>query len=502
MQTPKVSIIIPVYNVEKYLRQCLDSIINQTLRDIEIICVDDGSTDGSRAVLDEYSAKDTRLKVMKQNHSNAGACRNAAMAVAKGEYLGFVDADDFCDLTLFEKAYTKAKSDDADVVSYRFRQYDERTKKFTGERAFSKRIIDVKKPFTPCEILDELFSPIMYAPWGRIVRRSFIEQESLRFQEIVRTNDVYFYCLTVALAQRQTIVDEVLYSYRIGTGTNLQSNNAASPNSVIEAWDLVADELQRRGLLELYRRNLASSSANSLFYTLNVMSTTPAYVDFFKRLKTLYQNHHFYSKVVENDIFSSQTSTYFRLLKRNKTAIDFLVQQENYYQERLAVEYWAKIGAQKTLESVSISLKKERAEFVLLKDENSKCKKKIESQNGDLIKLKDELKKNQQESKDIILLLREGNEKYLKKIEDQRRDLIVLNEELTKIRQESSVRITLLECRFEDSQRCIEKLSTEKSLLERSISFKLGKIITWVPRKALVLIDKVFKLKKGLHDHG
>ena len=119
MQIPKVSVIIPVYNVEAYLRQCLDSVVNQTLRDIEIICVDDGSTDGSRAILEEYSEKDSRFKVIKQNHSNAGACRNAAMAIAKGEYLGFVDADDFCDLTLFEKAYTKAKSDDADVVIWR-----------------------------------------------------------------------------------------------------------------------------------------------------------------------------------------------------------------------------------------------------------------------------------------------------------------------------------------------------------------------------------------------
>lgn len=430
MQTPKLSIIIPVYNVEKYLRQCLDSIINQTLRDIEIICVDDGSTDGSRAVLDEYSAKDTRLKVIKQNHSNAGACRNAAMAVAKGEYLGFVDADDFCDLTLFEKVYTKAKSDDADVVSYRFRQYDERTKKFGGERVFSRRVIDIKKPFAPCEILDELFSPIVYAPWGRIVRRSFVEQEAIRFQEIVRTNDVYFYCLTVALAQRQTIVDEVLYSYRIGTGTNLQSNNAASPNSVIEAWDLVADEFQRRGLLELYRRNLASSSANSLFYTLNVMSTTPAYVDFFKRLKNLYQDHSFYSKVLENDIFSSQTSTYFRLLKRNNTPIDFLVQQENYYRERLAAEYWAKIGAQKALGVANDALKNEQ-------------------------------------------------------------------EELKKCRKEFNERISLLNSQIEKGQQYIEDLVKKKLLLESSMSFKIGRVFTWLPRKLLGLSKIMYGSKEG-----
>ena len=88
---PKVAVIIPVYNVEKYLRQCLDSIVNQTLRDIEIICVDDGSTDGSSAILAEYASKDPRVKVLTREHTNAGAARNAGMAVATGEYLGFVD---------------------------------------------------------------------------------------------------------------------------------------------------------------------------------------------------------------------------------------------------------------------------------------------------------------------------------------------------------------------------------------------------------------------------
>ena len=119
----EVSVIIPVYNVEKYLRACLDSVVNQTLRDIEVICVDDGSTDGSPAILAEYAAKDPRVKVLTQPKSNAGAARNAGMSIATGEYLGFVDADDWCELTLFEKAYGRAKEVNADLV---FWAYDQR----------------------------------------------------------------------------------------------------------------------------------------------------------------------------------------------------------------------------------------------------------------------------------------------------------------------------------------------------------------------------------------
>ena len=93
--TPKVSVIIPVYNVEDYLRQCLDSVINQTLKDIEIICVDDGSTDNSLQIFREYEQKDSRVKVLTQKNQYAGVARNTGMNIARGHYYVFLDSDDF-----------------------------------------------------------------------------------------------------------------------------------------------------------------------------------------------------------------------------------------------------------------------------------------------------------------------------------------------------------------------------------------------------------------------
>jgi glycosyltransferase involved in cell wall biosynthesis len=114
---PKVSVIIPVYNVEPYLRRCLDSVVNQSLRDIEIICINDASPDNSISILLEYAAKDTRIKVIdfEQNQGTAVA-RNAAMAVAQGEYIGFVDSDDYVDLDFYEKLYALAVESGADIV--------------------------------------------------------------------------------------------------------------------------------------------------------------------------------------------------------------------------------------------------------------------------------------------------------------------------------------------------------------------------------------------------
>lgn len=110
MNYPKVSIIVPVYNVEKYLSKCLNSLINQTLREIEILCVDDGSTDNSAKILENFVQKDCRVKVFSQKNSGQSVARNVAIEHASGEYLGFVDSDDWVDLDYFEKLYSAAKN--------------------------------------------------------------------------------------------------------------------------------------------------------------------------------------------------------------------------------------------------------------------------------------------------------------------------------------------------------------------------------------------------------
>ena len=124
----KVSIIIPIYNTEKYLEQCLDSVKNQTLKDIEIICIDDGSTDNSLNILKEYSSKDNRFVVIKQNKEFPHNARNMGLQHATGEYIGFVDSDDWIDLNFFEILYTNAKKQNADIArttyKYVYEDYD------------------------------------------------------------------------------------------------------------------------------------------------------------------------------------------------------------------------------------------------------------------------------------------------------------------------------------------------------------------------------------------
>ena len=119
----KVSIIVPVYNVEKYLRQCMDSIIVQTLKDIEIICIDDGSTDSSGGILDDYASKDDRIRVIHKENSGYGNSMNIGLDAATGEYVGIVESDDYADENMFQTLYRIADENKLDVVKSSFFYY-------------------------------------------------------------------------------------------------------------------------------------------------------------------------------------------------------------------------------------------------------------------------------------------------------------------------------------------------------------------------------------------
>jgi len=117
---PRVSIIIPVFNVENYLKECLDSVVNQTLKDIEIICVNDGSTDGSLSILEEYKEKDERIKVISKLNGGYGHTMNVGMDAATGEYIGIVEPDDYIEPDMYEILYIEAVENDVDFIKADF----------------------------------------------------------------------------------------------------------------------------------------------------------------------------------------------------------------------------------------------------------------------------------------------------------------------------------------------------------------------------------------------
>lgn len=336
---PRVSVIIPVYNVEKYLRACLDSVVNQTLRDIEIICVDDGSTDSSPAILAEYAAKDCRVKVITQPKSNAGAARNAGMSIATGEYLGFVDADDWCELTLFEKAYGRAKEVNADLVFWAYDQFDSQGGRFVSGRLIAEAVRCLIRPFKPTDMDRQIFTAFNYAPWNRLVRRQFAESNKLSFQEQERCNDLYFSCLSIGCAKWIDLVDEVLYHYRILHGGNLQSRKGQTPGAMIRAWQKVVEGLTSRGREEPFRTVLRTDALGSMFYELNGWTDIHVQRTCYLELSHLLKCDPYFSKLARQDLLNSQTYDYYQILTRAPSVDEYLLGVVNYQRNRMSNLY-------------------------------------------------------------------------------------------------------------------------------------------------------------------
>lgn len=234
---PKISVIIPVYNVEKYLCECLDSVINQTLQDIEIICINDGSTDNSLEILKKYAKNDNRIVIIDKKNEGAGEARNKGLDKASGEYLAFLDGDDFYNLDYLEKIYAKAKLTNADIVVCAANSFNDGTKE-TKPMSWSLRmdLIPQKEIFNYKDFSNYIFNCFQNWNWNKLYKNNFVKSNNIYFQKLYRTNDLYFTCVALVLAERISVLNENLVNYRIGMTQNSQSTNHLYPFDFYKAF--------------------------------------------------------------------------------------------------------------------------------------------------------------------------------------------------------------------------------------------------------------------------
>ena len=218
---PKVSIILPVYNVEKYLPQCLDSIVNQTLKDFECICVNDGSTDNSLSILQEYANKDSRIKIISQDTTKGSAiARNMALKQCVGKYISFVDSDDFILEDCLEKLITIAEKENSDAVWCGHTLY------FQSENRYEKRknkeeIKELLNKYSTVKNVDKKIQMALDLSeksrniWAKIYKRDIVEKNKVSFLEnsLVET-DYPFNVLMMLCLPKISFIDEELYFYR------------------------------------------------------------------------------------------------------------------------------------------------------------------------------------------------------------------------------------------------------------------------------------------------
>ena len=207
----KVSIIVPVYNVEIYLRKCLDSLVNQTLEDIEIIVVNDGTKDNSQSIIDEYAAKHPdKIKAYIKENGGLSDARNFGIKRATGDYIGFVDSDDYVETTMFEKLYNKAISNNLDIVMCGVKLVYEDTN--VPDREINMSVL---QDITSKEDLKSSATYIYPVVWNKLVKRDLIinEENFIEFKKGIWFEDVHWYLRLLPYLSNMGIVNEPLYNY-------------------------------------------------------------------------------------------------------------------------------------------------------------------------------------------------------------------------------------------------------------------------------------------------
>lgn len=283
----KVSVIIPVYNVEKYLRQNLESVANQTLKDIEIICVDDGSTDSSFEIVKEFAEKDSRFVPVQQANGGAGAARNNGLRRAKGKYLSFLDSDDFFEPNMLEEAYNKAEATKADFVVFQSDQYFEDTNEYKNV-SWTLRYPEIPpyEPFGRRAMTDNIFKVFVGWAWDKLYNREWVLEHNLWFQEQRTSNDMLFVFSSIALSKRIACVEKgkILAHQRRNNKSSLSNTREKSWDCFYKALCALRDRLKSEGIYNELEKDYINYALHFSLWNLRTLAK-PTYNTLYDKLK-------------------------------------------------------------------------------------------------------------------------------------------------------------------------------------------------------------------------
>lgn len=252
-----ISIIVPVYNAEKYLAECIDSLLNQTYKDIEVIVVNDGSTDGSGSICEQYVSKDGRIRYISQENSGVSVARNSALDIAKGEYLCFVDSDDTVSPDYIKCLKELSSNGDFAICGYT------RDQARLGEKEDSRQRYDVKN------FIIQIFGESVIHPniWMMLFRNNIIQSNKLRFTPgCVRNEDTEFYIKYMTFEKTVVVSDYKGYFYRDNPGSAVHKYNEKAL-TFIEADQRISDYLIEKGIVNEYNLIVAASVEYFVYQT-------------------------------------------------------------------------------------------------------------------------------------------------------------------------------------------------------------------------------------------
>lgn len=317
----KISIILPIYNAEKYLEDCIKSVLNQTHKNLEIILVNDGSTDNSKEICEKYKRLDNRIKVINVENGGASKARNEGLKIATGKYIMFLDADDFFEPTACEVLYNKIEKEDAEFVvgNYRYVDHD--------GTPWSKVVFDQAK-YKNFKLSIKDYNKSFYvmnsAVWNKIYRKSFIDELQLTFVDDVPAEDAIFVTYCFLHSKSVYYIQDVVCNYRQRNDHSSFSNNCSKKyfEGINKSYKIIYENFKKNNQIAYYRYFYAKSMSYILYKFIDSdIMTDEEKIEMMKKMKWFYA----LSKDIEVPIYQKSLVLIIEaILKRKyKTALTY-----------------------------------------------------------------------------------------------------------------------------------------------------------------------------------
>ena len=326
----KISVIIPVFNVELYLEECLDSIINQSLDDLEIICVNDGSTDSSLSILEKYAKMDDRVEIISQENQGQGSARNKGLSIAKGECIYFIDSDDKIELDTLKDCYDCVKKNNLDFVMFQLINYDESKKLLYEEKDYDMpQIADLvgDNIFSYKDLNNKIFR-VAVSPVNKLYSKKFLDDINVRFPENLIFEDNIFFWNVFLSADRIKFLQRHYYIRRRHSSSTT-SNAGIRFIDTLEIHNMIFSIFKKFNLFEKYKRNLFNKKVCLANVRFNQVSEDVK-SSFFNAMKVDFKN--MASEYGYDDILSHLTNHHkliFKTIINSREYEEFLLLMEN-----------------------------------------------------------------------------------------------------------------------------------------------------------------------------
>ncbi len=358
MDDIKVSVIIPVYNVEKYLEKCLSTVINQTLKEIEIICINDGSSDNSFNILEKYSEKDNRIFIINNKENRGGGfSRNEGLEIAKGEYVSFIDADDWVEEDMLEYVYNESKSKNLDLILFLAKNYDDINERFYETDYYNFKCFDKSfdnRVFCHDEAKNFIFR-VAVSPWLKLYKKDLLDKKNLKFPEERVMHDNPFFYNVFLNANRISLIRKYFY-YRRRHNASLINMRPKWLSHIVPISNLVVEAFKNNNAFNEYK----NAVINRKIFLIR---------DEYNKMPEKYQ------KLFFKEIVREFTNIHKNHDKNLEYALNLNQRNLIFYTNILNADSFSEFFILNEISNLKIDLNNFKIKFKLLKKENKFIKK-------------------------------------------------------------------------------------------------------------------------------